>query len=1314
MKIKIQNFSFIVFICFLVQTIQAQDPNWSVNSANYQYSMTFTSFLNSNGTTLTSSNDQVAAFVNGEIRGVANVQYVASANKYVAYLSVFANTDAETINFKIYDSAAQDVINIDKTETFRIDSNLGGIAQSYSIAQPQLNENAVFNSFSFLGITAVEISMLSDKITLILPRNTDVSSLTAIFETSTNSKVFVENVLQSSGGVSRDFTTSVVYKVLSEDEATLSSYEVSVSIDTSVAPTTVVLSTTHNLTTNTIPVSVDVTFSNVVSDFELSDFIVDNAVVSSLSTSDSKNYKVDVIPLSEGNFSVQVPANVALDVNNNLNEISNSIAFTYDISKPIISNISVDSDATSWWFLVTFNEDVISVDRTDFELKGAASIALSIADVIAISSKQYKIEIANSNTDIGAISVQLKSATDIADNFGNLAKQSDLESYFLNNGALSDNASTKTKNYIINYDFESWLNPFSLDAWGIESGDGTGNTYSQIGQEKSVTRGASSVTAVRYYVTAKSKGFLKTSAPIVADAEGRYFFGVWVKATNVGDKISIGIRKNTNILTDIYTATNTDWAFVVKYFDVNIADEITPVIIPETENVTFYIDDVSLGQGLANSTIEWHVTNGIVKTHIDFFETEPDAGTTNASISEETGATNIQEGKKSLKVVTTATANVSNKGIVSFKANTTVGNRYQHPALTKREYRAAVWAKSETVADVFCVLNVAGVNTTSSKITLAANTWTEVFSPVVLLDGSNSDEIEIYPKLYFTSPNTTYYVDNFYLDWNVEGVFNNSVWNGSVDTDWANLNNWNSNKIPTATNDVLIPNVAIKPIIKTGTIAIVNNITIATAAELTIESGGALTSFGNLSQNGTFTINSDATANGSLIVKGTSLGDITYLRYLTTNWHLISSPVFGQSINSLSGEVTTSGNRYGIAPYKNNVVSTSGWSHYTTSNIGDAGNFLKAKGYSIQKSGLAGTIALTGSLYLDDIGESISITDGVDGLVGTRWNLIGNPYTASLHGNNAADAANNFLKVNIDANILDPARAGMYLWNGTPPYEVKSLDDAAFYIAPGQAFFVHAPGGGGTTASFTETMQTHQTGNVFLKSSTTYPEMILHVTDNANSSSTKIRYIEDKTTGLDPGSDVGTFTLADASFEVYTHLVSNDTTVAFAIQALPNTNYENMIVPVGMHAEAGKEITFSLNRTNFIGLMQIFLEDKVTNTFTRLDEVNSSYKVTLTDNLSGIGRFYLHTTQAALSLDNNFNLDKISIYKLDKTTLKIAGLPEGTATIKIYSMLGKQVMSTSFTANVFKDLALPNVSKGIYLVQLETENGKLNKKIIIE
>jgi hypothetical protein len=115
---------------FWIQNLQAQDPNWSFNTSDYQYSMTFTAFLNVDGTTLTSANDKVAAFVNGEIRGVANVVYVASANKYVTYLSVYANTDNETISFKIYNSSSDTVVNIDKTINFSIDENIGGIAQA--------------------------------------------------------------------------------------------------------------------------------------------------------------------------------------------------------------------------------------------------------------------------------------------------------------------------------------------------------------------------------------------------------------------------------------------------------------------------------------------------------------------------------------------------------------------------------------------------------------------------------------------------------------------------------------------------------------------------------------------------------------------------------------------------------------------------------------------------------------------------------------------------------------------------------------------------------------------------------------------------------------------------------------------------------------------------------------------------------------------------------------------------------------------------------------------------------------------------------
>ena len=98
----IHKYFIVLTLLFLGFQSKAQDPNWSVNSANYQYSMTFTAFLNVNGTALTSTNDKVGAFINGELRGVASVVYVSSADKYVVFLSVFANTNGETISFKIY------------------------------------------------------------------------------------------------------------------------------------------------------------------------------------------------------------------------------------------------------------------------------------------------------------------------------------------------------------------------------------------------------------------------------------------------------------------------------------------------------------------------------------------------------------------------------------------------------------------------------------------------------------------------------------------------------------------------------------------------------------------------------------------------------------------------------------------------------------------------------------------------------------------------------------------------------------------------------------------------------------------------------------------------------------------------------------------------------------------------------------------------------------------------------------------------------------------------------------------------------------
>ena len=54
------------------------------------------------------------------------------------------------------------------------------------------------------------------------------------------------------------------------------------------------------------------------------------------------------------------------------------------------------------------------------------------------------------------------------------------------------------------------------------------------------------------------------------------------------------------------------------------------------------------------------------------------------------------------------------------------------------------------------------------------------------------------------------------------------------------------------------------------------------------------------------------------------------------------------------------------------------------------------------------------------------------------------------------------------------------------------------------------------------------------------------------------------------------------------------------------------------------------------------------------------------------------------------------------------------ATVKLFNILGKQVMQSSFTTKNVQDISLPKLSTGVYIVQLENGTNKINKKIILE
>ena len=214
-------------IGLVVQQAAAQ-PGWSVNPGDYQYSMTVTAFLSVDGNTLTSDQDMVAAFAGSEVRGVANVIYVSNADRYLAFLTVYANQENEPISFQIYDSGSGRIVTATQQLDFKIDAQYGNLFQAYSIADPPLRSEAAIETFSFTNASVLSSNITTGSVELVVGNEVDVSALVAQFEVSPGARMYRNRILQTSGAEAVDFSDAVVYAVLSEDESVLNEYTVEV------------------------------------------------------------------------------------------------------------------------------------------------------------------------------------------------------------------------------------------------------------------------------------------------------------------------------------------------------------------------------------------------------------------------------------------------------------------------------------------------------------------------------------------------------------------------------------------------------------------------------------------------------------------------------------------------------------------------------------------------------------------------------------------------------------------------------------------------------------------------------------------------------------------------------------------------------------------------------------------------------------------------------------------------------------------------------------------------------------------------------
>ena len=460
---------------------------------------------------------------------------------------------------------------------------------------------------------------------------------------------------------------------------------------------------------------------------------------------------------------------------------------------------------------------------------------------------------------------------------------------------------------------------------------------------------------------------------------------------------------------------------------------------------------------------------------------------------------------------------------------------------------------------------------------------------------------------------------------------------------------------------------------------------------------------------GDVTISSDATHSGSLIVSGTATGAISYQKHIPDgNWHFVSAPVETQSINAFivdtaNGIPTSVTNNYGVSTYNNANAAGTRWEYENTSTT-PVGNFTTGKGYSNKRTA-AGYYTFKGTMATADVVVTTASSTA------HKWEVVGNPYPSFLPANTLANGTNNVLAQNIDN--LEVSYKGLYFWNGAA-YQVINHASAALHITPGQAFLVRARANG-ATFTFPENLQTAQVAATATSYRVTEtPEIILSLLSGTVTKTTTLKYFSNTTKGLDPGYDAGTYIDTTPTFAIDTHLVSDSQGIDFTLQCLPNNNFETSIVPLSIKAVANESITFSADAINLPDGLKIFLEDKEAQTITDITTV--SHQVTPNEAINGIGRFYLHTAASVLSTEDSGFATTLNIYKTSNTNVRITGLqPQGTAVVKLYSLVGKEVMMYAFKMETVNDIALPkNLATGLYLLQLVANGAKQTKKLIIE
>ena len=130
--------------------VLGEAPDWTVDPTQFEHSMNIVGILRIDDIISEDKFDMVAAFSNGEVRGVTTLEYDASYQQSFSFLTLYSNqASGESITFKAWDASTGDIVQLDLNGNSNLSFLTNGVVGS-------LNQPAVFSN---TNITEKEIPL---------------------------------------------------------------------------------------------------------------------------------------------------------------------------------------------------------------------------------------------------------------------------------------------------------------------------------------------------------------------------------------------------------------------------------------------------------------------------------------------------------------------------------------------------------------------------------------------------------------------------------------------------------------------------------------------------------------------------------------------------------------------------------------------------------------------------------------------------------------------------------------------------------------------------------------------------------------------------------------------------------------------------------------------------------------------------------------------------------------------------------------------------------------------------------------------------